>query len=75
MAVEVFVGGVSVHVDLICVPDLAQDPHDCTKHEHVPGQRRLVVDVSAVCRSDEDEAAWRELVGQRVPLAAAPNVS
>jgi hypothetical protein len=73
MTLEVFVREVSVRVDRICVPEHAEDPRDCAKHGHVPGERRLVVDVSPVCRGDEDEAAWRELVGRTVPLGAAQN--
>jgi hypothetical protein len=73
MAAEVFVRSIKDEVNRICIPSLAEDPFDCAKHEHMPGARRLVVEVDALCRSDEDESTWRSLVGQVVPLNAAQN--
>lgn len=52
---------------------MAQHPFDCTQHDHIPGARRLIVEVVALCGSDEDESTWRSLVGQVVPLSAAQN--
>jgi hypothetical protein len=73
MAAEVFVRRVTDECGRICVPRLSEDPFDCRAHGHVPGARRLIVEVEALCRSDEDESTWRSLVGQVVPLSAAQN--
>lgn len=73
MAAEAYVRGVSIDEQRICVPRISEDPDNCARHGHVPGRRRLVLDLSVMSRSDEDEEAWWALVGKMVQVTAAQN--
>lgn len=62
MAARVWVRSVEVEQEQICLHELAKGP-DCDQHDHVPGARRLRVELEPVLGSaTEDE--WRALIGQ-----------
>lgn len=65
---EVYVDDVNLHQDRICIPDIGQDPNDHRKHDHVPGERALTVDVRPIATDADAEAAFQRLVGKRVRL-------
>ncbi len=66
MTVRVFVQSVEIEQSLICLPEVGQRD-GCQHHEHVPGSRRLNVNVVPMI-SEANEAEWVRLAGQTVEL-------
>ena len=65
---EVQVSYVQLQQDRICVPDIGQDLNDHGRHDHVPGERTLTVEVRPIATDPDAEAAFQRLVGKRVRL-------